>query len=474
MGEHQQIKEKYGLERRFGLLEATALNMSNMVGVGPFITIPLIIASMNGPQCMIGWALGTILALSDGLIWSELAAAMPGAGGTYLYLRESFARSRLGRLLPFLFIWQFIFSGPLEIASGYIGFSQYVGYFWRSIEPWQTRLVAFAVGVLVIALLYRQITAVAKLTVVLWVGMLATVIWVIASGLANFDARRAFDFPPDAFRLSTGFVLGLGGAMRIAMYDFLGYYDICYVGGEVREPERVIPRSILLSVILVAVIYSVMNLSILGVVPWTEAMKSPFIAALFMEKIYGGWAGTLVTVLILWTALASVFALMLGYSRVPYAAALDGYFFPVFARLHPTGKFPYVSLLVIGGLSIAASLLDLGWVIEALIVARILVQFIGQIVAVQFLRKHRPDIERPFRMWLYPVPSLVALVGWSFLLVTSGWQFIVYAAGTLAAGVAAFWLWRGRRADRIPPSSGSAAVDQTINGETVVDSGEPR
>lgn len=441
-GEHEQIKEKYGLQRGFGLLQATALNMSNMVGVGPFITIPLIIASMGGPQCMIGWVLGTLLAICDGLVWSELAAAMPGSGGTYLYLKTSFERTRWGRLLPFLFIWQFIFSGPLEIASGYIGFSQYVSYFWRSMGPFESKMVALGVAVLVVSLLYRRITAVARLTVVLWTGMLITVAWVILSGIARFDPDIAFDFPPNVFSYSMGFLLGLGGAMRIAMYDFLGYYDICYVGGEVRNPERVIPRAIIMSVIFVALIYSVMNLSIIGVVPWREAMQSPFIAAIFMERIYGSWAGIAITLMILWTSVASVFALMLGYSRIPYAAALDGYFFPAFGKLHPSGQFPHVSLLTIGGLSMIASLLTLGWVIDALLVGRILIQFVGQIFAVHALRKHRPDIERPFRIWLYPLPSLVALLGWGFLFVTADLQFIVFGLATLLAGVGAFWLWR--------------------------------
>jgi amino acid transporter len=440
--EHEHIKQKYGLERGFGRLQATALNMSNMVGVGPFITIPLIIASMGGPQCMVGWLLGTILAICDGLVWSELAAAMPGSGGTYLYLKESFGHTRWGRLLPFLFIWQFIFSGPLEIASGYIGFSQYVGYFWRTMGPIEARLVALGVAVLVVAMLYRRITAVARLTVVLWIGMLITVAWVIVTGLARFDARIAFDFPPDAFQFSMGFLLGLGGAMRIAMYDFLGYYDICYVGGEVRNPERVIPRAIILSVLFVALIYAVMNLSIIGVVPWREAMHSRFIASEFMERVYGHWAGAAVTVLILWTSVASVFALMLGYSRIPYAAALDGYFFRVFGKLHPKGQFPYVSLLVMGAMSMAASLLTLDWVINAMLVGRILIQFVAQIFAVHALRKHRPDIERPFRIWLYPVPVAIALAGWAFLFATAGWEFILFGTGTLAAGAGAFWIWR--------------------------------
>ena len=398
---------------------------------------------------MLGWLLGTVLAICDGLIWSELAAAMPGSGGTYLYLREALRHTRVGRLLPFLFIWQFLFSGPLEIASGYIGFAQYVTYIWRSMGPVEAKLVAVGVAVLTVALLYRRVTAVAKLTVILWIGMIITVTWVIVSGLLRFNPSVAFDFPPNAFSLSMGFLLGLGGAMRIAMYDFLGYYDICYIGGEVRSPERVLPRAIILSVVFVALIYSAMNLAIISVVPWREAMKSQYIAAEFMERIYGGWAGTTVTLMILWTSAASVFALMLGYSRIPYAAALDGYFFSVFAKLHPTGGFPHVSLLVMGALSILASLVSLGWVIDALLVARILIQFIGQIAAVHLLRTKRPDIERPFRMWLYPVPSLIALVGWIFLFVTAEPQFIAFGLGTLVAGVVVFAVWR-RSATRTP------------------------
>lgn len=431
--------------RGFGLLESTALNMSNMVGVGPFLTIPLIIAAMQGPQCMLGWALGAILALCDGMVWSELAAAMPGAGGTYHYLKQGFAGTRLGRLLPFLFIWQFICSGPLEIASGLIGFAQYVGYFWHGMGVWETRAVVIAAGAAVIALLYRRTGDVGKLTVVLWIGMLATVVWMIASGIFRFDSKIAFDFPPGAFEFSRGFALGLGSAMLIAMYDFLGYYDICYIGAEVKEPARTIPRAILYSTIAVALIYAVMNLSIIGVIPWREAMVSKYIAADFMDRIYGGWAGSLITVMILWTAMASVFALLLGYSRIPFAAAQDGYFFSVFGKLHPTQQFPYVSLLVVGGLSILAGMMSLDWVISALITARILVQFLGQIAVLFWIRRNRPDIALPFRMPLYPLPALIAIAGWLYVFGTAGLTFILYGLGTIAVGVVLFLVWERRR-----------------------------
>jgi APA family basic amino acid/polyamine antiporter len=438
------MAERQGLARGLGLLEATALNMSNMIGVGPFVTIPLMIGAMGGPQCMLGWAVGTVLALCDGLVWAELAAALPGEGGSYLYLREAFRRTRLGTLLPFLFIWQFMFSGPLEIASGYIGFAQYLSYFRRGMGVWEMRLAAGAVGVLVVVLLYRGIRAVGRLTVVLWIGMLATVAWIIAAGFMHFDARLAFDFPPHAFTISPAFMAGLGGATLIAMYDFLGYYGICFMGGEVRQPEKVMPRSIVLSVLLAGAIYALMTLAVLAVVPWREAAQSKFVVARFMEIIYGPWAASAVTVLTLWSAVASVFALVLAYSRVPYAAALDGYFWKPFARLHAKGGFPYVSLLAIGALSIAGGMLSLDWVVSALLTARILIQFIGQIAALEVLRRTRPDVPLPFRMWLYPLPSVLALVGWLYVFVTSGWTFVLCGLGVLASGVVAFEVWRRR------------------------------
>jgi APA family basic amino acid/polyamine antiporter len=443
-GQHQEIKQKYGLVRGLGLLQATALNMTNMVGVGPFITIPLIIAAMGGPQCMLGWLAGAILSICDGMVWTELATAMPGSGGSYLFLKQTFSKSRLGQVLPFLFIWQFIVSGPLEVGSAYIGISQYATYLFPSLGPWQSRLLTVVLGAAAIALLYRQIHSIGKLMVLLWAGMLLTVGSVIVSGvihIARFGPGPAFDFPPGAFSFSVGFALGLGRAMLIAMYDFLGYYAVCYVGGEVRNPEYVMPRSILFSVIIVSTFYAVMNFSVMAVVPWREAVQSKLVMATYMEKLYGTWAAGTLTALVLWTAFAAAVAVLLGYSRIPYAAALDGHFFKPFARLHAK-QFPYVSLLVMGVLSIVAGLFSLERVVSALLTGRILIQFITQIFAVHYLRKYRPDIERPFKVWLYPLPNAIALLGWTYIFLTSGWGYIVFGVLTLVAGVIAFWIWR--------------------------------
>jgi amino acid transporter len=438
--------------RRFGLLHATALNMTNMIGIGPFITIPLLMSALGGPQAMLGWAVALIIVLCDGMVWSELGAALPGSGGSFGYLRHGYGAATVGRLMGFLFVWQFVLSGPLEIASGYIGFSQYLGYIWKGITARQTVLVVAAIGLVNIALLYRRITSIATITLTLWIGTILTVIVVVVTGALHFDSRVAFDFPPGAFNFSIGFFLGLGAASRIGVYDYLGYYDVCYIGDEVEKPGRVIPRSILLSTVAVALIYVAINFSIIGVVPWRDFVpaashpQSNFVVSIFMERIYGSRVATVFTAMILWTAFGSVFALLLGYSRVPYAAAKDGYFFRVFARLHPSHGFPYVSLVVLGVISIVAGLVSLGTVIDALITMRILVQFIGQIGAVTLLRRRAPDMPRPYRMWLYPLPSLVALLGWIFIFATTPPLVIAFGLVALLLGVLCFgaWSWKGR------------------------------
>lgn len=430
------------LIRGVGLGSATTLNMIDMIGVGPFITIPSIIVAMNGPQAMLGWIFGAVLVMCDGLVWAELGAAMPGSGGSYRYLKEIYGPNRLGRLISFLFIWQLTFSAPLSIASGCIGLSLYASYIWPSLghtffsssigSPNASIVVSaatfVAIGTIAIAvfLLYRKITIITRLSKFLWVGVLLTVLWVIVAGVTNFDASRALSFPENAFTPSLQFFQGLGAAMLVAVYDYWGYYNVCFFGGEVKNPGYTIPRAVIYSIIAVAAIYIVMNISILGVIPWQELADTTqpgneatqrHIISIFMQRLYGNWAGVLVSLLIMWTAFASVFSLMLGYSRVPYAAALDGNYFKAFSRVHPKHRFPYVSLLVMGAVAAACCLFRLIDVITALVVIRITVQFLAQIVGVIVLRIRRPDMPRPFKMWLYPVPSVLAFIGFVYVLV---------------------------------------------------------
>jgi amino acid transporter len=431
------------LDRGLGVWQATALNVANMVGIGPFITIPAFLATMGGPHALIGWIVAAVLVLCDGLVWSELGAALPGSGGTYHFLREIFGRTHWARLMPFLFIWQFLISGALETASGYIGGLGYLEYALPQLAdvmrdvPGGTRWIAVAAVITVTLLLCQRIRHIGWLSIVMCAGTIITVSIVIIAGIANFNPDL-IAFPPNAFRLDGRFAMGLGGAMLIAIYDYLGYYNVCHLGDEVREPARTIPRAVMGSVVIVALIYLTMNVSIIGVVPWQDAIQSKNIAADFMQRLYGRPWAVAFTVLILWTALACVFAITLGYSRIPYAAAKNGDFFRPFAYVHPTGRFPLVSLAVLGLLIAVFCFLDLGSIISAAVCVRIAVQFIGQIVALHVVRTTRPDIALPFRMWLYPLPSLVALVGWLFVLGTSDWRVLLLSVGVIVSGVIAF------------------------------------
>jgi amino acid transporter len=279
-----------------------------------------------------------------------------------------------------------------------------------------------------------------------------TVLIVIAAGLTHFDPALLRP-PPGAFTMNTAFLVGLGGAMRIAVYDFLGYYNICHLGDEVREPGRTIPRAVIYSVLIVGALYLIMNTAIIAVVPWQEAMKSDNVGALFMERLFGRGVAVAFTGLIVWTAFACVFALTLGYSRIPFAAARDGDFFSIFGRLHPRGHYPWVSLLALSVLTAVFCFLPLGAVIDAAVTVRILVQFIGQIVALHVLRKTRPDVPLPFRMWLYPVPSVVALLGWIFLWATSGWGLVAGGVGMMVVGCVVYFVWQRRVATGRPAGS---------------------
>src|SRR5271165_4051764 len=465
------------LIRGVGLAGATTLNMIDMIGVGPFITIPLIVTAAGGPQAMLGWIAGAIFALCDGLVWAELGAAMPQAGGSYQYLKQIYGPNSLGRLLSFLFIWQLSFSAPLSIASGCIGLAHYAGYIWPGLEhTWFSHtfhggipllgslevstvlmsgtLVAMASCAFIVFLLYRRITVIAKLAELLWVGVAAALAWIIFAGLTHFNASRAFDFPPHAFTLSKEFFTGMGAAMLIATYDYWGYYNVCFLGGEVKDPGRTIPRALILSIVAVAAIYIVMNISVLGVVPWREMLahtgdQSNYIVSVFMERIYGNWAGRAIAALIIWTAFASVFSLLLGYSRVPYAAALDGNYFRAFARVHPVHRFPYVSLLALTGVAALFCFLRLADLIAALIVIRIVLQFLVQSIGVIVLRIRRPDLPRPFRMWLYPLPALIAAASFVFILISrrNFQREVRYAAVILIVGIAIYTVRAWRRGE---------------------------
>lgn len=426
------MEEKNQLERKIGTFQAVTINMSQMMGAGPFITIPLVLSAMGGPQAIFGWIIGALLALLDGQVWSELGSAIPGEGGTYNFFKAAFFK-KTGNLMPFLFIWSILLATPLTMSSGAIGLADYVKFFDPALTALQVKLIAVAVTLLAIALLYRRVTSVAKISLVLWIGMILTVVLIVITASMHFDPKLAFNFPAGAFTPHK-FILGLGAGMLLSIYDYLGYYTSAYMGDELKAPGRSIPRSITFSIILVAIIDLLMNIGIIGFVPWKEAAASSNIGSLFMTRAWGSLGGLVITVLIIWTCFASVYTGLLGASRIPYNAAKDGVFFKQFAHLHPKMKFPNYSLLVIGGIMVICCFFDLTTIINALMAVQIVIQFMVQIIALTVLRKTKPKLKRPYKEFLYPIPSIIAFLGWGFVFISSG---------ASAIGLAIIWTLLG-------------------------------
>lgn len=446
------------LDRGLGLLQATSTNILVMIGVGPFLTIPFMLRAMEGPHILYAWVAGLVLALCDGLVYAQLGAALPGSGGPYIYLREAYRPFGLGGLMGFLFIFQTMLIAPLSVASGAVGFADYLRFYWTSMGGAAHNGVAAAVAVAMTALLYRNIRDVGRLSVVMLVIVCVTVGWVVAAGLFNFSLAQAFAFPPAAYVFDRALITKVGAVALLAMYNYGGYNNVCNIGDEIRDPTRTMPRAIVLSIVLVAALYIVMSTVIIGVIPWTEAQQTPTIASTFIERTFaapaaGRTAALVMTALILFVTASSLYGLILGYSRVPYAAARDGQFFHVFARVHPTKHFPHVSLVTLGALTVPFCFFSLGQIVSWLILVQIVSQFIWQCAGVILLRRYRRDVPQPFVMWLYPVPALVALGLWSYVFVSAPAGGQLFAAAVTAVGVISYFVFA-----RIQPSQAAISA----------------
>ncbi|MFD7900749.1 APC family permease [Kitasatospora sp. NPDC059747] len=450
------------LSRRVGLFQATAINMSQMCGIGPFVTIPLMVAAFGGPQAVIGWVAGAVLALADGLVWAELGASLPGSGGTYVYLREAF-QYRTGRLMPFLFVWTAMLFIPLIMSTGVQGLVQYLGYLWPDITGGQGDLVGVGVVVLVVLLLWRRVENVGRVTVAMWAVMILAVTAVVLAAFTHFHPSLAFTWPAHAVRLTSGsFWLGFASGLTIGIYDYLGYNTAAYMGAEIKDPGRVMPRAIIRSVVAIMGIYLLLQIGVLGVVPWQDMLDpantaSQSVASAVLERTLGKRAADVVTVLVLVTAFASVFTGLLGGSRVPYDAARDGLFFRSFARLHSKHRFPVAGLVAMGVITAGAFLAarhvgdsaahpPLTVLITLLTTVMVIIQALAQIAAVTVLRRRQPDLARPYRMLLYPLPGIVAAVGWLVVYgyadeANPGLHPIEWSVGWVGLGLVAYLGW---------------------------------
>jgi amino acid transporter len=436
--------------RRMGILGACSSNMLNMIGVGPFLSIPLVLVAVHGSHVLVAWLLGGAISLCDGLVWAELGSAMPYSGGPYFYLRHAFGVESYGKAASFLVLWSTVLTAPLLVASGAVGFSQYAHYLWPTLHDAELCALAMAVCLINVILLYRRITTIGVISIGLLIIVAGTIVWIIIGGAQHIPGALLGQFHGGKSILHGALWRGTGAATLIAVYDYAGYYNVCLIGGELKRPERTIPYSIILSIVMVAVLYIAMNLAILGVLPVQQSMHSGAIVADYMNKIYGLNYAYLADVLILVASFASVFAILLGYSRIPFAAARQGEFFRIFARVHPTRDFPHVSLIILGVLSACACMVSLGTLISLVIVIQTMVQFLAQCIAVVLLRRRSVETEaRSFRMPLYPLPVVVAFLGWLFILISSGISNILFAFTITLGGLAVF-LYKSRQEQTWP------------------------
>lgn len=427
------------LNRKITLLQATSINMIDMVGIGPFVVMPFVVSKFQDGLFLWAWIFGAFTAFMDAMIWSELGAKYPLAGGTYNFHRIAFGEKN-GRLMSFLFVWQTAIQAPLVVASGAIGFAQYLSYI-VDLGFWEQKMVSGGLVIFIFFLLYRKIETVGKISVALWAIVILTVSWIIFSGLTHGQQEVKLLPEGTSSFFSCAFWVAIGQGSIKTVYSYLGYYNVCHLGGEIKNPGKNIPRSIFISVAGIALLYLLMNVSVMRVVDWHHVREDDkYLVSYFMQLIYGKKAAIIVTVLILCIALASLFAVVLGYSRVPYAAAVDGNFFKAFARLHPTKNFPYVSLIVLCAAGFVFSLLmKLADVITAILAMRVFVQFIAQAIGVVLLRRKFGTQGLPFKMWLFPVPVVLSILIWLFLFFSAGW-FALWGMLIAAIGILVYFI----------------------------------
>jgi amino acid transporter len=317
--------------------------------------------------------------------------------------------------------------------------------------------------IFVLILLYRKIETVGKISVIFGSVVILTITWIIVSGLSHQQySIKLWPEGNESF-FSFAFWSAVAYGSIKSVYTYLGYYNVCHLGGEIKRPEVNIPRSIFISIAGITVLYLLMNIAVMGVIPWHSVKQDDkYLVSTFMEQLHGHRSAVIVTVLILCIAMSSLFAVVLGYSRVPYAAAVDGNFFRVFGRLHPTKNFPYVSLIVLCGLGLVFSLfMNLSDVITAILAMRIVVQFMAQSVGVVLLRKRSGNKDLPFKMWLYPVPVILSIGIWIFLLYHN--QFALYGALIAGAGVGVYFIktnYEDKLSSGPNPASGAGRAEQ--------------
>jgi APA family basic amino acid/polyamine antiporter len=420
-------------ERKIGLLQAVSLNTLMMFGTGPFITIPFCIASSDpaGPQALIGYAIGAMACCCDSFIWAELGALFPYSGGSYIYAQKCLGE-KWGKYVSFLFLWQLLITGPMEIASGFIAVAEYLAYVTQIYTYAHHTLIAFGCCIICTVLLYRDISDVGTVAVILWVGMCCAIAFTLIAGFSHFNEEN-FEIPPIT---NTGTLIwSLGNCAKFGVYDFTGYHDVNFIGKDVKNPQRIIPLAGISTCIIVCIIYFLTYLAVMSYLPWDpkedgfvklvndDSNNAAYIMAIFCQELVNRNFGIFFTFVVIYCIFGSCYSLMLGFAQVPYAAAKSGSFFDVFGHEHRKGFADY-SLLYMGFCTCVFCFVDLETLIEGMLTTMILTMYMSNSLSLVYHRWTQPDCERPYKMPLYPLPVIVQVLMFSFIFLTSdNWIF---------------------------------------------------
>jgi APA family basic amino acid/polyamine antiporter len=428
------------LQRRLGLVSATAIVIGSMIGSGIF-RVPSATATATGTPTamMLVWVAGALVALCGALTLSELAAMYPRAGGIYVYLREAF-----GDLPAFLVGWLLLVIAPASIGAVALVFAEYLGRIVPGLAG-HTRIVGAVAVVAVAGWNYRSVKFGAAIQNL---SSAAKVLAILALTAAAFMADRpgAGAWTSDT-GLGSASWAGFGLGLVTVLWAYNGWQDATYVGGEIRDPGRTLPRALTLGTLIVASVYLAINAAYLEVLPMAAIARSPLVAADVAVELFGAVGRGLIAALVCVSTFGTMNSGTLCYPRIFYAMAEDRLFFPRIAAVHPRYGTPHASIVLIAALSIAYL-----WVrtfeqlIEAFILG-ILPFWALAAAAVIVLRRRRPEAQRPYRTPGYPMVPVLFILATVGLLLNSLVQRPVPTLGSvaaIAAGIPIFYLWRRR------------------------------
>lgn len=434
-----------GLRAELGLFDSTMINVGTIIASAIYLVPATIAASFSGvfPTLLV-WVVGAVVSLCGALCVAELGAAMPKAGGQFVYLKRSY-----GPVWGYLYGWgSSVIINPASIAAIGVGFATYLGYF----------IPMGAAGVKIVA-----VTSIMTLTVLNCFGLklgavVQNILTVVKIGAAIALIAMCFllpggsaahlqpFWPAEPFSALVG---KFGVAMVAVLYAYDGWVEITYVGSEMRRPERDMPLAIVISTVLVAVLYFGVAIGFTWVLGHAAVGRSPRVAADATTAVIGTIGAAVITVSILISTLGANNGIVFTAARIPYAMARDGQFFRWAGQVSERYAVPVTSLLVQG---VWSSVLALSGTYDQLFSYVVFVSFLFyamSAVAVIVLRKREPGMTRPYRTWGYPVTPVVFVLFSGFLIVNSiveqPWESAI-GAGLLGAGLIFYYAFGWHRA----------------------------